>query len=458
MEGLVLFTMALAGAAWVAVRPEWGAPYFAALIYLRLSDSLRGEFGLPSLFMIVAPGLLLLAAGRWLFAGTPVGRGWRVAIWLLAAYGAVCAGSLLYAMDPQRTLDGLANYLDGVVIVLVMAIYLRTPLDLDRTLWALLIGGAVLGSLTVYQQLTGSYDQVFAGLARAGLRNIHDAASGYRSEGPVSANYFALILVVVVPLAVDRLVHERRLLVRAVSAWALAGVVASVAFTYSRGGVVALAATALPLLAYVPRRHAKRWILVGAVAAVGLTAVLIPTRYGQRLAALVQLAGAVQGEAPRDSALRGRVSEVTSAAMMFADHPVIGVGYGNFEEHYHRYARNLGLDGRSEERQAHSLYLEVAAETGLVGVAAFAGVLAYPIVGMRRTHSALRRGGRARDAQRVAAFGFALFAYLVGSLFLHLSYPRYLWLLLGIAIAVGAFSDGDRSVAPDRPGAGEPAR
>jgi hypothetical protein len=38
----------------------------------------------------------------------------------------------------------------------------------------------------------------------------------------------------------------------------------------------------------------------------------------------------------------------------------------------------------------------------------------------------------------VAAFGIALFGYLAGSLFLHLSYPRYLWLLVGIAFAMGA--------------------
>jgi O-antigen ligase len=115
----------------------------------------------------------------------------------------------------------------------------------------------------------------------------------------------------------------------------------------------------------------------------------------------------------------------------------------NFEDHYPRYARNLALDGRREERQAHSLYLEVAAETGLLGMLAFALLLVYPVAGLRRVYASLR--GRTRDAQRVAAFGIALFAYLTGSLFLHLSYPRYLWLLLGIALAVAAFPEPEES-------------
>jgi O-antigen ligase len=126
---------------------------------------------------------------------------------------------------------------------------------------------------------------------------------------------------------------------------------------------------------------------------------------------------------------------------MFADHPVVGVGYGNFEDYYHRYARTLALDSRREERAAHSLYLEVAAETGIVGMAAFALLLLHPIAGTIRTRSALRDQGLSRDAQHVVAFGIALGGYLVGSLFLHLSYPRYFWLLLGIAIAVGALSE-----------------
>ena len=122
MEGLLFFAMALAGAVWVARRPEWGAPYFAFLVYMRLSDVLRGDFGLPSLFMVLAPGLLLLALGRWLFVGTEVGRGWRPALLGLTVYGAVCVGSLVYALDAERTRDALMNYLDGVVIVLVMAV------------------------------------------------------------------------------------------------------------------------------------------------------------------------------------------------------------------------------------------------------------------------------------------------------------------------------------------------
>lgn len=430
-----------AGLAWVAYRPEWGAPYFASLMYLRLSDTLRAEYGLPSLFMFVAPAMLLLAVGRWLVTGARAGRGWQSAAFLLVLYGAICSGSLLYAANQERTVEALMNYVDGIFIVLVLTLYLRDERDFARTLTALLLGGILLATLTVFQQVTGSYDHTFAGLARATVRNIYDETAGYRSEGPVSANYFALVLVIAVPLAADWLVRERRLAKRLAGAWALASILAAIVYTYSRGGVVALAATALPMTAWIPRPLRMRWAVAAGGAALIGAAIVAPTDYGQRLSALGQVADVVRGNAPSESALRGRLSEVTSAALMFVDHPVIGVGYGNFEEYYHRYARGLALDGRREERQAHSLYLEVAAETGVIGLLGFAALLAYPIAGLLRTHAWLQGRGRLRDAQRVAAFGISLFGYLMGSLFLHLSYPRYFWLLLGIALGVAALSD-----------------
>ena len=64
MEGLLMFAALLAGFVYVAFRPEWRSAYLAFFIFMRFSDVLRTEFGVPSLFMVVGPGLVAVAVAH----------------------------------------------------------------------------------------------------------------------------------------------------------------------------------------------------------------------------------------------------------------------------------------------------------------------------------------------------------------------------------------------------------
>ena len=235
----------------------------------------------------------------------------------------------------------------------------------------------------------------------------------------------------------------------------------AIVFTYSRGGLLALGMCCIPMLAWVPRRRIGRLVVLAGVSAFVVGGFVLPADYLQRLGALTQIFAAPSGAALQDGALRGRLSEVTSAAMIFGDHPIAGVGYGNFEIHYPRYAQMLALDGRREERQAHSLYLEVAAETGMVGMLAFGALVGGAAVGAFRARRRLSEEGDPSSAQLAQGFGFALLGYLAGSIFLHLTYPRYFWLLIGIGLALNAFARPDEAVsrepAPARSWVEDPA-
>jgi len=433
MVGLLIYALLLAGFVYVAFRPDWRSAYFAFFIFMRFSDVLRAEYGLPSLFMVVGPGLLLFALARWLYTGEGVGRGWRSALCMMLAYGAVCLSSLMYADDVARSGETLMDYLDGIVIVLAATAFIRTRQDFERALWALLVAGGLLASLAVFQQLSGSFEQSFGGFSRVEMRNIYDNSAGFRSEGPVSANYFALILIALVPLAVDRLLHDRRPRARMLAAAILASTLTCIVFTYSRGAVVALVVVGGAMLVWVPRRRIGRVLLATAIPLALAVVFVLPAEYVKRVVALGQVVSAGGGNAPQDSALRGRLSEMMSAAKMFGDHPIVGVGYGNFEIHYPRYAQAIGLDARREERQAHSLYLEIAAETGIVGLATFLLLIGWGLANVQRARVALEARGHHDTAHMATALGIALLGYLAGSVFLHLSFPRYFWLLCGLA-------------------------
>ena len=88
------------------------------------------------------------------------------------------------------------------------------------------------------------------------------------------------------------------------------------------------------------------------------------------------------------------------------------------------------------KRTAHNLYLEIASETGLVGLALFAAALGACYAALRRARQRYERVGDASLAAIARGLQVALTGYLVTALFLHGQFPRHLWLLLGLALAV----------------------
>ncbi len=72
-----------------------------------------------------------------------------------------------------------------------------------------------------------------------------------------------------------------------------------------------------------------------------------------------------------DRAVQGRASENLTAWVMLMDRPFTGVGLSNFSYLYQDYSKSLGLAPSARNRSPHNLYLEVAAETGVIGLAFF---------------------------------------------------------------------------------------
>jgi O-antigen ligase len=133
-----------------------------------------------------------------------------------------------------------------------------------------------------------------------------------------------------------------------------------------------------------------------------------------------------------DGAIRGRATAMAAAALVFADHPVVGVGPGQFQYYSAEYGNRLGLRILEGDREAHSLFLDLAANYGILGLFFF---LAMVLVPMRVILGARRRlaGRRPSLSYLTIGFGFALLAYLGTGIFLHLSYVRYFWLMLALA-------------------------
>jgi putative inorganic carbon (HCO3(-)) transporter len=289
---------------------------------------------------------------------------------------------------------------------------------------------AALAIVSLLQAALGAYGSNFAGFARGKA----EGAGVFRASGPLDPNFFGQVLVATAMLALYLGISARNRDGRWLGVAACGVCLGAVALTGSRGALVAAVAAFLLvlLLAPIPRR------IVGTAGAVAVVAGLIflPSGLKARVglptssADSQQVAVVQKGSA---SALRGRESENLAAVEMFRDYPIFGVGPANYPLHYLDYSQQIGLDPRLEQRQPHSLYLGALAETGIVGAVALLAILWLALRGAWRARERLV----GRDALLAEGIFVALVTFLVAALFLHLSYPRYLWLMVGLGLAAG---------------------
>jgi O-antigen ligase len=289
-------------------------------------------------------------------------------------------------------------------------------------MWAFALGGVALAALAVTQQVTHAYSSDFGGFA-----NALPYLDTYRSAGPLSANYFGQMLVISIVLLLTvtwgRAEVGDRPFLRVAGGLGALCCVGAVVFTLSRGALLALA-VALVTAGILQR---WRWLPVAAVAVVVVGLVVLPSQFKERLAAL----STPTSTNAVDVSTRNRLGENLAAVQMFAHHPLVGVGPGNFDGHYLEYSQYIGLDPRAVPRQPHDLYLEVLSERGLLGAAAFGALLGFALVGAFRA----RRHPDAELALLAEGIFVAFVALLVTGLFLHAAYPRYLWITVGLALA-----------------------
>jgi O-antigen ligase len=251
-----------------------------------------------------------------------------------------------------------------------------------------------------------------------------------RAGGPLhDPNDFAFFLVCALPLALAlwRVPGRARHLYALAAVLLLLGTLA----TYSRGAVVGLLA-ALVYAVVAGQVRPRHLVAGGALVAAVLAAVLLtaPALVGSSIEAKQNV-----GQQNVDD----RLTAWSMAAEMIAGHPVFGLGPAGFRTNYDSYLHGRQTDPAHLD-VAHDTYLEVGAELGLVGLAAFLWLLGGGIA------SALR-ASRARGPDGVFARGLcsSFAGTLVAASFLSEQYFLPLWLLVGLSAAL------DSRARPTRP-------
>lgn len=282
--------------------------------------------------------------------------------------------SLWASSQPTQTILQLLRLLAGIALcnsILSMELR-RGRSSIKGIVHALLAAGLLLSLASPF---VVQWNALKLGLPSAGLYERFTL----QVADPVNPNVMAGLLAPLLLLALGRLVFDWRSLSRLERALVLAFTSlggAALLLTQSRGAWLGLLAGLAVLLVLAGQRG--RWILLAS----SLVAILLAARLG-----LAPLAEALVGS-PGLGGLEGRLEVWSRALAMIHDFPFTGIGLGSFTLVSDRlYPFFAYLPGTVEH--AHNLYLQVAVDLGLPGLAAWLGLAAGGLYCARR---AFRQG------------------------------------------------------------------
>jgi len=163
----------------------------------------------------------------------------------------------------------------------------------------------------------------------------------------------------------------------------------------------------------------------------------VPAEYFDRIASILDGGG--------DWTLGRRLTYNIIGLDLVWQHPVFGVGPGNFKVYFvdpeYRYLPGRTLLGR----QLHNMYLSVIVEYGIFGAVFFLGFCLYGLRQVRRVMCAPVD----HDMRVLAtAFFYGYLAYLLVSVFVPNEYNKYTWMLAGIAASFPLLNN-HRKPGPD---------
>ncbi|MFC1435039.1 O-antigen ligase family protein [Streptacidiphilus sp. N1-3] len=353
---------------------------------------------------VASLGLVALCGWR---AATAVARGRGRLIPTRAAllFGGVLVGVAVAAIasrDPSESLSGFIRITQVFVLVpIAMLLSLRDRRDLGLVLGALLGAALIEGAVGAVQYLTGTGASYDGGTVRA--VGTFGASDVMAMSAVVSYGLLAALGLALEARAAGR---PRAALGYALAAGAL---VMPLAVSFSRGSWIATGAAVLVALLLTDVRLALRGALFTTAAAVVLVGGLGlgGASVTARLSSITTVAGAP------DHSVSDRYDLWTTAARIWQDHPVTGVGpkeFPNYRDAHAPLRLSSGSDtagagagfAREPLLSPHNMYLLVLSEQGLVGLTAFAALFLALLFGTAR--QVLReRAGRGRAAGLGAA-------------------------------------------------------
>jgi len=333
---------------------------------------------------------------------------------------------VMIAVNKLQALDTMRRYLS------MWAMYYLSSRALARTPWPDWTRNAVIFSaaVSVLFGLKAYIDgqNPFSELGVGGLLVADVRITGASGIDP---NAYSILLIVALLWAVVCAMEKngRSRLFCVISAGLI---LTGIGLTYSRSAYITLIASLMFLLFKIRKLLTPTHI----VALLLLMLSALPFAPDSIVARFDTLFNTAQRQS--DTSVQRRANYYNVAANILKDHALLGCGPGNFPV-LHQMAKYqdapvlIGVP-----RMAHSMYLTVITESGIIGFIFFTGFLVSTYLRQRAIYERLPGNFN---------FGLALIcsftALLVMGVFLHLQETKYLWLVFSMTRALDSEGDGE---------------
>lgn len=334
----VALPVALALAAVVLARPMLGACAALAAVPLEIVGTQVSP--MEAMLLLTAGSVLLRVAFQRLHVEVdPLFFVLAAAVmWMIAGYG--------IALDGFTVMRTVLMWTSAGVVALLVSNASRSQVQL--VLWAIVVGAAMTAIIAL---AAGSTLE-----ARAGATAVEGRAQGSFTH----PSQLAFFLVMALPPALVLAVRSQAALRLAASGAALV-ILTALILTLTRGAIIGAGVSLAIMLVWLPFRRIAAVVLVGLlVFAVANSDALSRSQQlalvGDRIATVVD----------RDAASvnNNRLRIWSTVPQIVGDHPVFGVGVGNFAEYSFRYGLS---EGGEPFGHAHNVGLTVLAEQGIPG-------------------------------------------------------------------------------------------
>jgi putative inorganic carbon (HCO3(-)) transporter len=374
------------------------------------------------------------------------------------------AGFLLISLVIHKKLKGekfifLQEKMSLMLMLMVLALALSVPMSvwpsnsirvlidfLRIVMYYLLIANIVtdekrLKGFVWMFILVNGYEAISSALAYfGGTLMFAQGIDRAESLGGADPNTLAVSLVLAIPFMVFAIVWSKSMLLRLSAAGLAAASIFTVAITGSRAGVIGLVLVLFFIWLLSPRRIVTASIFV-VVLALGWVA--LPAQYKTRYSSIFH--------SEVDESTQGRFDAWKAGVNMFVSRPLTGVGVGNFAVAY----ASGDYSSRGSWLKAHSLYVQLIAELGIVGVLAFVPLVFYMMRRNFRLRKRLKEERIIDDPVKWISYAItcSLGALFFTSVFGHSLFRMHWYWCCGLTVVL--WSLVDRQIKGNHPGDGK---